>query len=139
VSANDNNDRRRIFNTYGGAMSEALRMACQLSPVGMARPCLFVANVYMPRNGERAFEAENLVEGWGVREIPAAELSRRIEGGMRLEIEKQLESACKHEALAEAAEARGDANFARIHREYERSFHDMARTLQTKLTMRAVG
>lgn len=136
---NDNGRRERVFQTCGGAESEALRLALRLSASGLARPVLFAPGAYQPREGGPAFEVTNLIEGWGVRQIPTAELVRRIEAGMRHEIASLLEKAADHSLKAEAAEDRGSVRFAGIHRAYAHDYHDMARTLEAQLTVRRVG
>lgn len=112
-AANTNAARSVAFQTKRGAEAHAIRCAREESPT---RRCSAVA--YRAVEGGRVFQFALGPVDWEVREIPAAELPRLVQSGIRAAIQ-----ACEVRAQASdlAAEQR-----------------DQARALETKLTVSQV-
>ena len=134
LPANDSRPARPVFfQTASGADRQAIRLASAASTDGMARPVEFVRGVY--QGGQKHFSAESAApsDDYVVRELPAAEVARRQQAGIRAAIEK-----CGHEidAHKRASEiAKPGSRFEHIHLERIEQVRERVRELELRLTV----
>lgn len=133
---NDSRPARPVYyQTPSGAEGYAKRLAAAASTDGLARPVEFVQGVY--QGGSRFFAAESAApsDDYVVRELPAAEVTRRQQAGIRAAIER-----CGHEVKAHqlgAGIAKPGSCFERIHLERVAQVKDRIRELELRLTVAA--
>lgn len=131
-AANANGDRPVYFQTRSGAESRALRLARAESPSGSVPMSHLLPGVYQAKEGGPAFEARPGAIDWLVREIPADELARRTQAGLRREIDRLLERAGV--AAARAKQLVGSRYQAR-HVLEAAEYRDRARELEVSLVV----
>lgn len=125
--------RPTFFQTPASAETYATRLAMAASHDGLARPVEFAQGVY--QGGNRYFAAESAApsDDYVVRELPAAEVTRRQQAGIRRAIER-----CGHQVKAHelsAGIARPGSCFERIHLERVAELQEQIRELEERLTV----
>ena len=136
-AANTNAARPTFFQTHGGASAFALRCARQGSPTGRASRVEFVANTYQAFEGGLAFEAASAApsDDYTVRELPAAELTRRQQSGMRAAVASLHERADAHDLAVVAAITKP---VKAMHASYAAECREEAREIEMLLTVAGV-
>lgn len=132
MSANDNAARKVYYQTKSGAESQCIRLARAESASGLVPTLRYVPGVFQAAEGGRAFEAFPGELDWFVREVPAAELARRIQSGIRREVDRLLEEAGHAAARAKALLG---SKYAARHVREAAAYRDRARALETELTV----
>jgi hypothetical protein len=135
VSANDNSARPVVFQTRAGAEAHCLRLARAGSPSGRVPTLRYVPGVYQAEEGGKAYEVRPGTIDWLVREVPADELARRVQSGIRGEVDRLLE--CAGIAAARASQLLG-TSFSARHTKDAAQYRERARALETELTVSAV-
>lgn len=135
MSGNDNAARAVAFQTKRGAEAHAIRSARQESPTRRCAALEFVDNAYRAIEGGPVFQFALGPVDWEVREIPAAELPRLVQSGIRAAIQ-----ACEVRAQASdlAADMLRPGALQSMHRRHAAEQRDQARALETKLTVSTV-
>lgn len=136
MSANDNAARPVYFQTRASAESHALRLARAASPSGRVPMSRLLPGIYQAAEGGPAYEVRPGEIDWLVREVPADELARRIQSGIRNEVDRLLEQASV--AAARAKQLLG-SSFSARHTKDAAQYRERARELETKLTVSAVA
>ena len=134
AAANDARQPRPVyFQTPTGAERHAVKLAMGASTDGLARPVDFVPRTFL--GGSRFFCAESAApsDDYVVRELSAAEVTRRQQAGIRGAIER-----CGHELKSHvlaAQVAKPGSCFERIHLERAAQVRGRIRELETRLTV----
>lgn len=127
----------RTYPTRESADSMALKLALRHSPSGLAGPVRFLNGAYRAAEGGPVYEHALLPVGWGVREIPAGELARRVQADLRREIDRLIGMAQFSAARAKALIASGKPAsncFVRVRQREASEYRDRARELETQVT-----
>lgn len=129
--------RPTYFQTPAGASAFALRSAQQESPNRSARQLEFVRNAYQATEGGKVYAVESAAPGdeYVVRELPASEVERLQQAGIRHAVERCLDKAAAHELAA------GIMRPGAVHAMHKREAQlerDRARELETRLTVAVV-
>lgn len=125
--------RPTYFQTHGGASAFALRCAQQESPNRSARQLEFVHNAYQATEGGKVYAVELAAPGddYVVRELPASEVERLQQAGIRHAVERCMDKAAAHELAA------GIMRPGAVHAMHKREAQlerDRARELERRLT-----
>jgi hypothetical protein len=130
--------RKVYFQTKSGAESHAIRLARAESPSGLVSTLRYVPGVFQAPEGGAAYEAFPGELDWFVREVPAAELARRAQAGIRREVDRLIEaaefSAKRASELLASGKPASDC-FVRMRQGEVAEYRDRARALETELTV----
>lgn len=137
-AANDSRPERSVFfQTFEGARSEARRRARHESPSGTTTGVPFVKGVFTRYEpGGRVFEARVSDVDYEVREVPPAELARRVESGKREAVKQCISQAEELERMADGCRIASIAEHRRIEAKRLRS---EARDIEATITVSEVA
>jgi hypothetical protein len=136
MSANDNGNSPVYYRTLGSAEHHCQRMARETSPTRTVKTIPYLDHSWQAREGGPVFVAELAAErDYSAREMPAAEVTRRVQSAMRYAVAEHYERAAAHDVAASLTRMGSVRNMHLGCADGERK---LAREIETRLTINTV-